>query len=274
VKSDRNKVWMKYPDSSFSDSAKSWISIHSKPERDPQIETNMFDGDTYVNREGQGWVANVRPNNAGQVKMRVYSMDKNKLTDKKKVDQARWRSQGFIYSTQDWRNIEITSFIRGQFESFCYSCRGITSDLSEKDDEGLYCYKCYIFQNGVAFFIKENFDKMCTNESELQDDHVIDKVDISEHLSDDEWIGIKFIVIDKQDTTLLQLYINRNTIDADLIRSKLGTLESDWKLILEKNSGDENLRYGGPIVSLGWSKSNWVWFKSASVREIRPSPNA
>ncbi len=205
--------------------------------------------------------------------------DRNKIET---FDHSKLAEKGYIQSQRDWKNIEMTGYIKlnepktdkkdGLFQ--WYNRGGIhdkPSDLISKKCEGVG-YKGNLFFDGKNRFAKEQW-------------HVsyefLDKKDGTEEgYLNQRWIGFKFIVynIETNSHTFVKM---ENWLDEGNEKSNN---QNSWKKVNEyidngnlgkkgKECGgkkDQIITWGGPIATFRWDEATDVDFKFLSVREIDP----
>ena len=201
--------------------------------------------------------------------------DKNKIET---FDHSKLAEKGFMQSQRDWKNIEITGYIKlNKFDidkengEFQWYNRGGRHTLG-KPCEGVG-YKGNLFFDGKTRFAKEQW-------------HVsydfVDKRDGSEKDLKKKWIGYKYIVYNIENKKNGQTFVKlENWIDDD---SGSNLSQSNWKKVNEyvdngdwgkegkecSGKKDQIITWGGPVATFRWDHATDVDFKFLSVREIDP----
>jgi hypothetical protein len=206
---------------------------------------------------------------SNKVRMNVYTTslyDKSKITT---VDQIELDQKGYMQSPNDWRNIEITGYVKvntipaGLDDDFTWYGRGGQHD-GVNDCEGT-AYKGDLFFSGKTRYSKQQW---------YPDGYSFTpKIDATTSI-EDRWVGFKFVMY--------------NTVENGKTFVKLESWLDDnndntWEKINEKtdNGGwgsdgahcggapDQLITWGGPTATFRWDTATDVDFKNLSVREIQ-----
>ena len=257
---------MKFPTSTSLTAAQPWFTTHENPKSDPRLSSNALDGDSYINREDKGWRINVRTESEGNVRMDIFSVPKTELNKKISDDKNTRKSRHYMHSKSDWKNVEMTAYVMGDFRSFACCIRG--ADTMTENNSNVY--KAYVFQQDrKILFVKEPLEQLHERGEELDSEGVIGEAEQIGEILPDKWFGIKLVIYNSQEEKVkLELRVDRSPKGWDALDNKLGQNEEEWKLVKEVIDTKEPITWGGPIASFRWFRSDWVWFKSASVREI------
>ncbi|HEX5186812.1 MAG TPA: hypothetical protein VFV86_07970, partial [Nitrososphaeraceae archaeon] len=214
--------------------------------------------------------------NLAKVRMNVYTSEGYDPEKIKTLDQSKLEDIGYMQTERDWKNIEMTGYIKLNNNNiplsegrFTWYTRG-GHHTENEPCEGV-AYKGDIFFSGDTRFAKEQW-------------HVnYFFTDIKNDLKSikGKWIGYKFILYNleqKSDSpnTMVKMesWIDFNDngnwkkINEYVDKGKWG--DSGKKCDGKK---DQIITWGGPIATFRWDKADDVDFKNFSVREIDSSIN-
>lgn len=278
--------------------AQQWFLNHD-PRGDIRTDgTNVIKDIRVVN--GNIAIATISPNhdNADQVRIDVFAGNKTNLKTSLESDRnnkpnhSNLSQQGYMLKPNDWRNVEITEYVkvnelgsgtdnggkhielqaRSGIHSSGYDCQGTSYHFNVYDE------------NGRVKMEKEfkHANNYMTTRTDPEDSHVINN---KQHfLLNQGWIGIKMVVHDAPNGVKVEGYLNVDSPkDTDSptnnwipVLNKTDTGDN-WKtkdgkgVCPSSNSNTESgrlINWGGPIVifrSDNLSDYEWKW---ASVREI------
>jgi hypothetical protein len=259
-------VFMKYPTNTDPAVAKPWFFTND-PWQDGRLICNFGKNPSYENREttGPGWTINI--NREGGAKINVLS---NTIEEhnRARIDSDRndWKSLGFMQKSNDWKNIEITAYLMGGFGNLTWSTRfGAIFDDEKKIDYIGRAYKATLSRSDdECQFLRTDYDNKAQAEKTE-----IGEIKSTGSISKDAHLGVKFVVYNvANENVKLELYMHNTNITGP-ISGTPGQSEDKWKLINSTKDSDQlKISWGGPVVSFGWTDSDWVWFRWASVREI------
>jgi hypothetical protein len=175
-------------------------------------------------------------------------------------------TKGYMQDAKDWRNVEITGFVKvisASDDNFSWYGRSGKHTDSNGGCEGT-AYKGRLFYNGEAGFAKEQ---------QHADGYSFTSETQATSSLFGRWVGFKTVMYNNaQGNVVLQNWINEN---ADGVT---------WKKVNEKidstgwgsdgdmcgGTPDQKISWGGPIVTFRWDSASNVDFKWLSVREIQP----
>jgi len=183
-------------------------------------------------------------------------------------DHGKAASKGYMMTAKDWRNVEMTMYVRvdssTSTKGISMICRGgATTNKSQGNCEACG-YLAYLGYQGSSVFGKiEHYGSVnyTTANSATSD-------------LEGRWIGFKFVCYNKADTgggaaVALEIWIDENESNS-WRRIQNWTDNGNWG-----NSGkacggvaDQILSFGGPVASFVISAAQFVKFKKLSVREI------
>ncbi len=212
-------------------------------------------------------------NNLAKVRMNVYTSGGYHSEDIKTLDQSELEDQGYMQSKNDWKNVEMTGYIKLNNNNipidegrFTWYNRGGHHTEGEPC-EGV-AYKGDIFFSGDNRFAKEQW-------------HVsYFFTDVKKNLNSikDKWIGYKFIVYNlgkpsnpSQINVKMESWIDYNN-NGKWVKINEYIDKGEWGDTGKKCDGkrDQKITWGGPIATFRWDRADDVDFKNFSVREIQP----
>jgi hypothetical protein len=182
-------------------------------------------------------------------------------------DQNQLTTKGFMQDKNDWRNLEITGYVKinsasdSDFDLTWYSRGGHHN--SDEPCEGT-SYKGGLFKDGRSRFAKEQWHSGGYSFTPAQKN--IDSIE-------DKWIGYKAImfntVVNGEPAVKLENWVDENN-------------NGQWKKVFGYTdsggfgedgdrcggSPDELISWGGPIATFRWDGTSDVDIKNLSVREI------
>jgi hypothetical protein len=211
-------------------------------------------------------------NQLAKVRMNVYTSEGYHPEEIKTLDQSELEDNGYMQSKKDWKNIEITGYVKLNHNNIPLNEGRFTwYNRGGHHTEGQPCegvaYKGDIFFSGDNRFAKEQW-------------HVsYFFTDIKKNLNPikDKWIGYKFIVynIGKQSDSSkivvkLESWIDSNN-DGKWLKINEYIDKGNWGDSGKKCDGkkDQIISWGGPIATFRWDQADDVDFKNFSVREIK-----
>jgi len=212
-------------------------------------------------------------NNLAKVRMNVYTSDGYHPEDIKTLDQSELEDQGYMQSTKDWKNVEITGYIKLNNNNipidegrFTWYNRGGHHTEGEPC-EGV-AYKGDLFFSGDNRFAKEQWHVS----------YFFTEVKKNLNTIKDKWIGYKFIVYnlekpsDPSKTNVkMESWIDYNN-NGKWLKINEYTDIGKWGNSGKKCDGkkDQKITWGGPIATFRWDWADDVDFKNFSIREIQP----
>ena len=237
---------------------------------------NMTDATNDPRFDPQGSIIN---NQDGSWKMQSQQVRMNVFTstgyDKRKIvttNHSELAEQGYIQSPNDWKNVEITGYVRANNvtkndDNFSWYGRG-GKHFDEDHCEGT-AYKGNLFFSGGASVTKKAW-------------HTIydfsERVSVSDSMKD-RWIGFKFIVynykpLDDHNANnnifvKLEIWLDDNN-DRKFEKVFEHIDSGGWGPAGISCGGKPNMiiTWGGPIVIYRWDNAPDVDFRHLSVREI------
>ena len=243
-------------------------------------------------------LASVKPNSDGEVRINLFAgnaSDFNKFdsesNSESKPNQTTMVKNGYMFKENDWRNVEITEYVKVNKIIPNYKLNGgahfelqVRSGLhnSEKSCEGT-SYHVNLYPEGTMKFEKEmKHDPDVGYAIESDDKNKTNVIPGFEGLVGKGWIGIKAVVSDTPKGVRVEGYLNFDSDkDKDLPtnnwRSVLNFTDtgSNWHVKsglcgMAKNDTGHIIEWGGPLVIFRWDGFEDVEWKWASVREIMP----
>jgi hypothetical protein len=212
-------------------------------------------------------------NEEAKVRMNVHTSEGYNPKQIETFDHSHLADKGYMQSEKDWKNIEMTGYIKLNNNNipisdgrFTWYTRG-GHHTDNEPCEGV-AYKGDIFFSGDTRFAKEQW-------------HVrYFFTDVKKDLQSikGKWIGYKFVLYNLEDKfnpsdTIVKMeswidYKNNGKwvkVDEYIDKGRWGN--SDKKCDGKK---DQIITWGGPIATFRWDKADDVDFKDFSVREIQP----
>lgn len=259
-------------------SGEEWFLNMENPLRDDQFSPfnlNIADHDPnfelYQNSDGS-WKLKSR-NSEAKVRMDVFTSDGYHPENIKTFDHSELYKKGFMQSEKDWKNVEITGYIKlnnynipldeGKFT--WYNRGGHHTASNPCEGVG---YKGSLYFSGDVKFSKEQW-------------HVsYFFTDIKKGIGSikDKWIGYKFMAYNMKDPSDLsetyvkiESWIDKNN-EGNWIKIDEYIDDGSWGKSGKKCDGkkDQIITWGGPISTFRWDRADDVDFKYLSVREIEP----
>jgi hypothetical protein len=206
-----------------------------------------------------------------KIRMNVFTnmgYDQNQITT---YNQTELAVKGYMQSLGDWKNVEITGYVKvnaySKDDNFSWYTRGGTH-TSSKGCEGT-AYKGNLFYSGKVRFAKEQWHSGGYSFSQM--------ISVTEPIKN-KWVGFKFIVYN----VLVQHETGQN-ITATRMESWIDQNDDgNWTKVNDRlDSGgwgdegvhcggdqDQIITWGGPIATFRWDNASDVDFKHFSVREI------
>lgn len=270
---DRFGIKKIYPTSSDGDE---WFLDMEDPVADEQFSPfNMNTGETDPNfkltqNEDGSWKLKSK-NSEAKVRMDVFTNDGYHPENIETYDHGVLAKKGFMQSEKDWKNVEITGYIKLNHATipldegkFTWYNRG-GHHTASKPCEGVG-YKGSIYFSGDLKFSKEQW-------------HVsYFFTDITKGIDslEDRWIGYKFIsynipdLEDSSDTLVkIESWVDMDN-DGNWIKMDEYIDDGKWGKSGKKCDGekDQIITWGGPIATFRWDRADDVDFQYLSVREI------
>ena len=207
---------------------------------------------------------------SAQVRMEVFTSTGYKQPAS--YDRLKLAAQGYMLAPNDWRNVEITGFVRVNSASlptdnFAWYARG------GRHSAPIPCegssYKGGLHYDGRVRFEKESWHVSYRNASYLQATSSIMS----------RWVGFKTVLrnatVAGKTAVKMELWLNDS---ADRVTwSKVydmtddGTFGGDASACGASAPGMP-IAWGGPIATFRWDSAEDVDFRWLSVREIQPAP--
>ena len=212
--------------------------------------------------------------NLAKVRMNIHTSEGYHPEKIETLDHAELEEKGYMQSEKDWKNVEITGYIKLNNNNiplsegrFTWYSRGGHHTESEPC-EGV-AYKGDIFFSGDTRFAKEQWHVSYFFTDIKKDSKPIKG----------KWIGYKFVLYNLEnpsdsDETIVKMesWIDYNN-NGEWVKINEYIDKGKWGDSGKKCDGknDQLITWGGPIATFRWDKADDVDFKSFSVREIQPS---
>jgi hypothetical protein len=250
-------VKMLYPSKA---GGESW-SLAADPNKD-----SRFDAQNTLTKNADGsWKMR-----SSQVRMSVFTSTGYSAKKIPSYDPDVLASRGYMQAANDWRNIEMTGFVKlngvsDTSDNFDWYARG------GKHNDDLACegtsYKAGLHYDGRARYQKESW-----HVSYEQADYK----SVTKALKG-RWVGFKAVMrntpVNGKEAVRLEMYLNDN---ADRVTwTKIYDMVDDgtWGGDTKHCGGGRDgmpFTWGGPIATFRWDNASDVDFKWMSVREIQP----
>ena len=207
-----------------------------------------------------------------KVRMNVYTSQGYQPKQIESLDHSELAENGYMQSEKDWKNVEITGYIKlnnndiplseGRFTWYARGGHHTESDPCEG-----VAYKGDIFFSGDTRFAKEQW-------------HIkYFFTDIKKDLKPikGKWIGYKFVLYNTKDQTnpskiivKMESWIDYNN-NGKWVKINEYIDNGYWGNKGNKCDAkkDQIITWGGPITTFRWDKADDVDFKNFSVREIQ-----
>jgi hypothetical protein len=290
-----------YSTNTDSKKAVPWFLDHD-PREDSRIDEDSKKVIDKVTVEGENTLVKIKPspgrNEDYQVRINVFAgdavdFDNFEADDKSIPNQNTMSRNGYMFKPNDWRNVEITEYIK--VNEFGDEDRngGKHAELQVRSGYHSDDVACEGTSYHFNVYEKKGRVKM---EKELKHDNAVypnngDGEDPSEDyktkgLLGKGWIGIKAVVHDTPDGVAVEGYLNLDS-PKDNDRPT-----NNWKLVLNKTDTGSNwhtangksvcpdsdspeysgrlIKWGGPLVIFRSDNIKDLEWKWASVREIIP----
>jgi hypothetical protein len=187
-------------------------------------------------------------------------------------DHSHCHALGFMQSSRDWKNVEMTIYVKGLSPGqgkLSLRCRGgKRHDKGNVPDCEGFAYMANIYGNGTITLAKEQFNGHLY---ETDPKHVAGSLE-------DMWVGVKFCVYNSNDrnvddkSVILEIHLdlggNNNWIESLQFIDKGGWGNHDD--ICNGVTSDQIGTWGGPVTTFQWENFDILLFKWFSVREIDP----
>jgi hypothetical protein len=237
-----------------------WFMNMADPNNDPRFDPKS---DLTKNPDGS-W-----KKTDSQVRMNVFTSTGYDQSKIQTFDQSVLATKGFMQSANDWRNVEMTGYVKINSASdsdfhFTWYSRG--AKHSDIPCEGT-AYKGSIYKDGSSRFAKEQWHS--GGYSFAPTTNVLKQSIVG------KWIGYKVViyntVVDGKDAVKLENWVDINAND---VWTKIYgyTDSAGFGEDGEECGGtpDQLISWGGPISTFRWDGTSNVDVKNLSVREITP----
>ncbi|WP_233595932.1 carbohydrate-binding protein, partial [Corallococcus sp. CA031C] len=181
-------------------------------------------------------------------------------------------SRGYMQAANDWKNIEMTGFVKvnaasNTKDNFAWYARGGKHNDNHEGCEGS-SYKGGLHYDGRVRFEKETWH--------VSYDQGQYKPATTSLLG--RWVGFKAVMRNVPDAkgaeaVKLELYVNENADKVSWTKVYDMTDAGAWGGDAQHCGGSVGampITWGGPIATFRWDNANDVDFKWMSVREIQP----
>jgi hypothetical protein len=239
-----------------------WSIRPSHPEKDPRFspQTGLI-----PNSDGSFKIKSTK------VRMGVFTSSGYKPNLIQTLDHSKIAAKGYMQSPNDWRDVEITGYIKlnsGSEDNFAWYARGgrHTGFGSPEGCEGV-AYKGDLYFDGQTRWTKEQWH----TGGYVFSDYLKGMGSIK-----GQWVGFKSIMynIDHSGKAGVKLEIwldKENTNQWIKVNERVDT--GGWGNNGRECGGtpDQIITWGGPIASFRWDSASDVDIRDFSVREIAPT---
>ena len=251
---DKFGVKMLYPTKT---TGEQWFMEMTNPEGD-----SRFDPKEDISKNADGsWKIK-----SSQVRMNVFTSSGYQPDKITTYAQSQLATKGYMQSPNDWKNVEITGFVKvnsASEDNFAWYGRGGKHTDSNGGCEGT-AYKIGLYYSGKVRFAKEqqHADGYSFTASKTGTPSVMDR-----------WVGLKGVMYNNaQGNVVLETWISEGDgVTWKKVNSHIdsGGWGSDGDMC-GASTPDQKITWGGPIVTFRWDSAPDVDFKWLSVREIQP----
>ncbi|WP_141589455.1 MULTISPECIES: carbohydrate-binding protein [unclassified Myxococcus] len=234
---------------------------------DDAMSDSRFDPQDDLTRNSDGsW--NLK---SDKVRMNVFTSTGYKPKEIATYDRDVLASRGYMQSPNDWKNVEMTGFVKlnsasDESDNFDMYARGGKHNDDHEGCEGS-SYKGALHFNGQARFQKEAWHVSYEQAPYKK---------VTEPLTG-RWVGFKTVMrntqVNGKEAVHLELYLNDNADKVSWEKVYDFVDAGDWGGDAEHCGGADGaipLTWGGPIATFRWDSTDDVDFKWLSVREIAP----
>jgi hypothetical protein len=239
-----------------------WFIRPSHPEKDPRFspQTGLI-----PNSDGSFKIKSTK------VRMGVFTSSGYKPNLIQTLDHSKIASKGYMQSPNDWRDVEITGYIKlnsGSGDNFAWYARGgrHTGFGSPEGCEGV-AYKGDLYFDGQTRWTKEQWH----TGGYVFSDYLKGTGSIK-----GKWVGFKSIMYNFDHSgkagVKLEIWLDKeNTNQWIKVNERLDT--GGWGNNGRECGGtpDQIITWGGPIASFRWDSASDVDIRDFSVREIAPT---
>ncbi|WP_426751938.1 carbohydrate-binding protein [Myxococcus sp. Y35] len=234
---------------------------------DDATSDKRFDPQDDITRNSDGsW--NIK---SDKVRMSVFTSTGYKPDEIATYDREVLASRGYMQSPNDWKNIEMTGFMKlnsasDESDNFDLYARGGKHNDDHEGCEGS-SYKGALHFDGRARYQKESWH-VSYEQAPYKE--------VTEPLTG-RWVGFKAVMrntkANGKDAVHLELYLNENADKVSWEKIYDFVDAGDWGGDAEHcgaADGAMPITWGGPIATFRWDSTDDVDFKWLSVREIAP----
>ncbi|WP_228560719.1 MULTISPECIES: discoidin domain-containing protein [Myxococcus] len=206
-----------------------------------------------------------------KVRMSVFTSTGYSASKIPTYDRDVLASRGYMQAANDWRNIEMTGFVKVNSvsdvsDNFAWYARGGKHNDSHSGCEGS-SYKGSLHYDGRVRWQKETWHVSYDQTSYKSGTSALRG----------RWVGFKSVMrntkVNGKEAVHLEMYLNENA-DKKTWKKVYDTVDSgSWGGDASHCGGAVNampITWGGPIAVFRWDSANDVDFKWLSVREISP----
>jgi hypothetical protein len=253
---DKFGIDMLYPSKS---GGEEWYMYMTDPKADPR-----FNPQDVITRNSDGsWKIK-----SEKVRMYVYTSkgyNPHQITSDSGLSQVATR--GFMASPKDWRDVEITGYVKlnkfSENDNFVWYTRG--GKHTDSDPCQGSSYKGNLFYHGETQFAKEQWHVSYAKSPTITATSPLEG----------KWVGFKFVMYNTitpegKLAVKLENWIDEDADGKNWIKVYEGADAGKWGRTGEecKVRADQILSWSGPLASFRWDFAHDVDFRNFSVREI------
>jgi hypothetical protein len=240
-------------------SGEEWFIRSPNPEKDPRFSPQT---ELITNPDGSFKVK------SSKVRMGVFTSSGYKPNLIETLDHSKIAAKGYMQSANDWRDVEITGYIKlnsGSGDNFAWYARGgrHTGFGSPEGCEGV-AYKGDLYFDGQTRWTKEQWHT---------GGYVFGDYQKSMDSINGKWVGFKSIMYNTDEAgktgVKLEIWLDKeNTNHWIKVNERVDT--GGWGNNGRECGGtpDQIITWGGPIATFRWDSASDVDIRDFSVREI------
>jgi len=233
---------------------------------DPTKDSRFDPQETITRNEDGSWKML-----SDKVRMNVATSAGYKPGDIRTYNRDELAAQGYMQSPRDWKNVEITGFVKvnetsDESDNFAWYARGGRHNDDNGGCEGS-AYKGDLHFDGQARWAKETWHVSYEYTPYVTaTDSIVGR-----------WVGFKFVIrdttVDGKKAVKLESFLNDNGDKVTWKKVGEHVDAGDWGGDASACGASEDampITWGGPTATYRWDSANDVDFKWLSIREMQP----
>ena len=234
---------------------------------DPASDLRFDAGATITKNEDGSWKIK-----SSKVRLKVMTSSGYEPESIDTYDQQVMAENGYMQDKSDWKNIEITGFVKinsatSTEDNISWFARG------GKHNDAIECegtsYKGRLFYSGLTGFSKEQWHDGGYSFTTSKD--------VTSSILN-RWVGFKVVMYNLpvdgagSDKVVLENWLNNNADKKTWFKVDTKTDDGGWGSEGDVCGGipDQILTWGGPLAYFRWDSATDADFKWLSVREVEP----